>query len=405
MKEEALVFIIAEGIVEAELFLLEMAECEECKKVIYKRMAIRGYIGSYYNTIRKNGYDDSFAIPFRNYIKERIEDVDIDELMKYMIANDESHWSMFFATTMFTPKKGLQSMAFCYGIAGNDGLTQYVDEVDMDVFSLIVAAFVFDNLCSRTMAISKIVKEEVFNYPTNQYGLTKVNGAIFKRDGLIFDGKGYYYNYFTNKTMLSPLDSMIGFAKIIQGETENCDILYRLDERLSMPECEYVDYTCVSFEKFYGPQFKFDGSNFDTEKTIIVHIDEDTQAKLLMVVKKRTDQNMNTEFWHIEIETLPYFENRVDPVITTFLHGMYYPQSEIFTHIDYTKNQYSADEYQQKYADSIDGMPIDHYTSCRDWHYKIWCIENGEFSKETWYKLMIVSLPRIYQNLLNEILN
>ena len=93
MKEEALVFIIAEGIVKAELFLLEMAECEECKKVIYKRMAIRGYIGSYYNTIRKNGYVDSFAIPFRNYIKERIEDVDIDELMKYMIANDESHWS------------------------------------------------------------------------------------------------------------------------------------------------------------------------------------------------------------------------------------------------------------------------------------------------------------------------
>ena len=82
-----------------------------------------------------------------------------------------------------------------------------------------------------------------------------------------------------------------------------------------------------------------------------------------------------------------------------------YPQREIFTHIDYTKNQYSADEYQQKYADSIDGMPIDRYTSCRDWHYKIWCIENGEFSKETWYKLMIVSLPRIYQNLLNEILN
>ena len=81
---------------EAELFLLEMAECEECKKVIYKRMAIRGYIGSYYNTIRKNGYVDSFAIPFRNSIKERIEDVDIDELLKYMIANDKSHWSMFF---------------------------------------------------------------------------------------------------------------------------------------------------------------------------------------------------------------------------------------------------------------------------------------------------------------------
>ena len=363
-------------------------------------------MGFFYSKIKTRGCNDPFTIPFRNYVKEQIklDNVDINELLEYMISNDYS-WALYLVTTMFVPKEGLQSMDFWSGLARNDGLTQYVDTVDMDTFSLIVVSFVLDNLCPRTMAISQIVKEEVFNYPTNQYGLTKVNGAIFKRDGLIFDGKGYYYNYFTNKTMLSPVDSMIGFAKIIQEETENCDILYRLDERLSMPECEYVDYTCVNFEKFYGPQFRFDGSNFDTEKTIIVHIDEDTQAKLLMVIKKRIDQNINTEFWHIEIETLPYFENRVDPVITTFLHGMYYPQSEIFTHIDYTKNQYSADEYQQKYADSIDGMPIDHYTSCRDWHYKIWCIENGEFNKETWYKLMIVSLPEKYQKLLNEILN
>lgn len=203
--------------------------------------------------------------------------------------------------------------------------------------------------------------------------------------------------------MLSPVDSMVGFAKIIQNETENCDILYRLDERLSVPECDYFDYTGAEFAKFYGPQFEFDGRNLEADKTIIVHIDETTQDKLLMVIKKRIDQNTNVDFWHIE--TLPYYESRMCPVITTFLHGMYYPQNEIFTHIDYTKNQYSADEYQQKYADSIDGMPIDHYTSCRDLHYKIWCIENGEFSKETWYKLMIVSLSAQYQKLLNEILN
>ena len=28
------------------------------------------------------------------------------------------------------------------------------------------------------------------------------------------------------------------------------------------------------------------------------------------------------------------------PCITTFLHGMYYPEDDVFTHIDYTKNQY-----------------------------------------------------------------
>ena len=134
-------------------------------------------------------------------------------------------------------------------------------------------------------------------------------------------------------------------------------------------------------------------------------MDDKSMAKLLMVIKKREDQNTKEEFWHIEIETFPYVEIGKNFVITTFLHGIYYPHRDVFTHIDYTKNQYSGSEYLQKYADSVDGKPIDQYTTCRELHYKIWCIENGEFAKETWYKLMIVSLSKVYQNLLNEILN
>lgn len=105
------------------------------------------------------------------------------------------------------------------------------------------------------------------------------------------------------------------------------------------------------------------------------------------------------------IEALPYKESSSGHVITTFLHGMYYPRRGVFTHIDYTKNQYSGTDYVQKYADSVDGMSIDPYTATRDLHYKIWCIENGEFSRDTWYKLMIVSLGKKYQKLLNEILS
>lgn len=74
-------------------------------------------------------------------------------------------------------------------------------------------------------------------------------------------------------------------------------------------------------------------------------------------------------------------------------------------HIDYTKNQYSRTDYIQKYADSVDGIPVDQYTVTRDLHYKIWCIENGEFSCDMWYKLMIVSLGTKYQKPLNEILS
>lgn len=68
-------------------------------------------------------------------------------------------------------------------------------------------------------------------------------------------------------------------------------------------------------------------------------------------------------------------------------------------------NQYDEDVYLKKYADTQNGIAIDQYTETRDMHYKIWCIENGEFSKETWYKLMIISLPPKYQNLLNEMLS
>lgn len=391
---------------EPELFLLEMSESEECKKIMYKRLAIRMLIGLYYAMKPERGLIDPFMIPFRDYIVRQIEkqNINIDELLKYMIENDQANCSLFLASTLFKPKNGLSSLEFMSKVAAHKIITPFTDMVDMDVLALIVVSFIFDNLYESKIDIREIVGREEFLYPTNQYGLTKVNGAIFKKDGLIFDGKGYYYNFFTNKTMLSPYDKTVGFAKIINDETQNCDILYRIDERLSVPESEYYDYTGVPFAKFRGPQFKFEKSNLAGKKTIIVHMDENTADKLLMVIKQDFDQNTKEEFWHIELETLPHKDATNGYVITTFLHGMYYPQRDRFSHIDYTKNQYNGDVYLQKYTDSQNGIPIDQYTETRDLHYKIWCIENGEFTKETWYKLMIVSLSDSYQKLLNEIL-
>ncbi len=82
--------------------------------------------------------------------------------------------------------------------------------------------------------------------------------------------------------------------------------------------------------------------------------------------------------------------------------GAFFPTSKNGV---YTKNQYSGTDYVKKYADSVYGMPIDQYTATRDLHYKIWCIENDEFSCDAWYKLMIVPLGAKYQKLLNEILS
>ena len=68
---------------------------------------------------------------------------------------------------------------------------QYQNYEDMNKVALIVVSFVFDNLYPSKVDIADVVGKEEFAYPINQYGLTKVNGAIFRKDGLIFDGKGY----------------------------------------------------------------------------------------------------------------------------------------------------------------------------------------------------------------------
>lgn len=60
-------------------------------------------------------------------------------------------------------------------------------------------------------------------------------------------------------------------------------------------------------------------------------------------------------------------------------------------------------DYEQKYADANPEIPIDFYAE-KKLHYKIWCIENGTYSREIWYKLMVASLHKKYQTLLDEIL-
>ncbi len=82
---------------------------------------------------------------------------------------------------------------------------------------------------------------------------------------------------------------------------------------------------------------------------------------------------------------------------------MYYPEDDFFTHIDYSKNQYAYSDYKQKYTDANPEIPIDFYCEKR-LHYKIWCIENGKYSREIWYKLMVTSVHEKYHVLLDEIL-
>lgn len=229
---------------------------------------------------------------------------------------------------------------------------------------------------------------------------------VFHNDYFVFENKAYLYNILTNIIPVSFGDVMPGFARVISEQREVGNILLRLDDRLALPEEQAISYSTLNFEKYRGPQFHFKDTLLKTSKSISVHFNGKTMDKLLMVVKQKFDEKENKSFWHIELETLPYRnrESKGKYCITTFLHGMYYPDEDIFTHIDYTKNQYDIDTYLNKYSDCNEDMPIDTYTSSNELHYKIWCIEGGKYSRETWYRLMVVSLNQEYVELLDEIL-
>ena len=61
-------------------------------------------------------------------------------------------------------------------------------------------------------------------------------------------------------------------------------------------------------------------------------------------------------------------------------------------------------EYIKKYSECEPDTPVDLHTKSNELHYKIWCIENGRYTKEVWYNLMTVTLNEKYRTLLDEIL-
>lgn len=388
-----------------EDFLLCILESQEFDKVSYIFFNIRKSPLDYI-TRKRQVEIEPFMKPLYGYIKEKLINLklDIDDLLSYIIEKDDHSWCFHFILTRFKRKENVEEFDYYNTVALGKNISSLI-ELDYDILAILVLGFSISYFSKSIIDIEEIVQKEVFAYQTNQYGLTKINGAIFKRDGLCYDKKYYLYNILTDTKVIAFTDEIPAFARIITEQIASGDILYRLDERLAVPEEQIISYSTLNFEKFRGPQFKFNDTILNTKKTIIVHIDENTMDKLLMVIKQCKDM-LGESFWHIEIETLPYVDGQkknINHIITTFLHGMYYPNKDKFTHIDYTRNQYKFSDYLLKYSGSDNNVPVDYYTE-KELHYKIWCVENGEYSRKTWYDLMIASLSAKYQTLLNEIL-
>ena len=376
-------------------FLLDITETAEYKRIEYLIFSIRmNYL--HYMAISRIV---KFEIP--RYL-ENLIDIVIDkfnesgispvDMLQYMLDNDINNWIHYYAYTFIIPvAKGEENEA--------------VNDLS-ELYAFVLTGYILDTFREKRIDIKNLVEEQVLAHKTNQYDLTVVDGVEFKRDYFVFEGKAYLYSILTNTNTMQFWDTMPGFARIITEQVKDGNILLRLDERLALPVDQAISYSTLNFEKYRGPQFHFKDSILKNPKTITIHIDENTADKLLLVVKRKVDNNSKKDFWHIELETLPYRDTALKGkyCITTFLHGMYYPEDDCFTHIDCTKNQYEMSEYIKKYSECEPDIPVDLHTKSNELHYKIWCIENGRYTREVWYNLMTASLNEKYRTLLDEIL-
>ena len=376
-------------------FLLDITETAEYKRIEYLIFSIRmNYL--HYMAISRivkfeipKYLENLIGIVIDKFNESGISTVD---MLQYMLDNDINNWIHYYAYTFIIPvAKGEENEA--------------VNDLS-ELYAFVLTGYILDTFREKRIDIKNLVEGQVLAHKTNQYDLTVVDGVEFKRDYFVFEGKAYLYSILTNTNTMRFGDTMPAFARIITEQVKDGNILLRLDERLALPINQAISYSTLNFEKYRGPQFHFKDSILKNPKTITIHIDENTADKLLLVVKRKVDNNSKKDFWHIELETLPYRDtaSKGKYCITTFLHGMYYPDDDCFTHIDCTKNQYEMSEYIKKYSECEPDIPVDLHTKSNELHYKIWCIENGRYTREVWYNLMTASLNEKYRTLLDEIL-
>lgn len=342
--------------------------------------------------------------------------IDISNLSQYdifsYISNPKKGTSYFLVAQNILRNTLPKSFTYTeiYNIASGEKAFPKDIIINKEVLAYALTCFIIDKFSYKNFNINSLVLDEKFIYTTNDYKLTKIEDHIvFKQNGFIYKDKYYLYSIFIDKSPLNQTDFIPSIFKIILDniDIDNMDFYLRLDERLAIP-LEYADIgSYMFFEKWRGCIFDFSNTKLEKLKNLIIHWDVDSYDKLLMVIKKDYDNNIDEEFWHIELETLPFKDSKdkyCKNVTTTFIHGKYYPIRKVFRHIDFIKNQYPFEKYLKKYNDNSTGdIKIDFYTT-KECHYKIWCIENVDIKEDIWYQLVSVSLKNPYLKLFNEIL-
>ncbi len=400
-----------EGSCIMDQLLLEILSLDAYRSISYYVCHLTFALYRHFGGMKWNG-TQNYLKPLVNETKQLIERSGISQetILQYL-ASDISNPSYLFvaqAILAYAVPIKLDDMQRYNIVTKQTSLPKDI-HIDDEILACALVCYVLDGNRYSEWDFNIIVTEEKFFYPTNDYHLTKVENIDFRQSGFVFDNKYYLYNLYIDRKPLHAGEPIPAVFRIMQDgvDISKADLLFRLDERLAI-ELDKADICHYEFfEKFYGPSFLFSQTRLERAKNITVHYDPETFNKLLMVIKRDYDTILDEEFWHIEVEQLPNIAEAYKPkfVLTTFVHGKYYPNRKSFRHIDFIKNEYSTEKYKQKHNGcSNSDISIDYYTETKDEHYKIWCIENIDMSEELWYKLTLVSLAPKYKILFNEML-
>lgn len=288
-----------------------------------------------------------------------------------------------------------------------DGKITYADNFDVDIDRLICAFIcrLVESCVCRIYDVDEILDHERLKLPRDKYGLTDVTDAEFVRQGFILNGKYYLYNIFFDTSIGSMTPEAPKTIELIQRIKPSTRILTRCDENLAVPETQIVSTATWDAQKWRGItlNFKNIAEQIKRGNETIVHFDPQTLHKILVFVKKGTDEN-GAEFYHLNVEQLwnPEMFVRKEPVIiTNYIHGMYYPSLGKFDHIDFSVNQYNRAVFEAKYRDAEQqtGISIGEYS---DEHYKVWCVKGGGLSTEVWAELVCATLDEPFRSIFLE---
>lgn len=219
------------------------------------------------------------------------EEIDMEELLQYCCA--DHNW--YLGMSILIPKEQfgelnqkMHGMLICEVCSKKYKITDFFDVQIFDVIYILLLVLIQDNF-NPISSVDEIKTNESLLVPYNKYGLTYVENIEFLRQGFRINEKYYLYNIFLDTTINSPSEMMPYTFRIITGEIKDKQLYLRCDNKLAIPFSEMKATATVDFQKFRGISLSFVDIQSILGKEIVVHIHDELLHKLVMIIKKDTE--------------------------------------------------------------------------------------------------------------------